>query len=205
MNERSPAMEGSHPLVVEIEAKMRYTEHAALEDRMRQAGGRFIEEIMEDNLFLDTREKKLLVADCGLRVRVEDVEEADEGASRRVMVTFKGPRAQGKLKSRREVEYAADDAKSVIALFEQLGFERVIRFQKRRRKWKMGACEVELDDLPHLGRYVEIEGPSEEEVFKVRRDLGLDGEPLIKSSYTALMVAWLEQNGVKEREVVFMA
>ena len=42
------------------------------------------------------------------------------------------------------------------------------------RSWKLGGCTVELDELPHLGTFVEIEGPSEAAILKVRDQLQLD-------------------------------
>jgi adenylate cyclase class IV len=47
---------------------------------------------------------------------------------------------------------------------------------------------VELDELPHLGCFVEIEGPDEQSVLAVRDRLGLAG-PGITKSYLAMLDA----------------
>ena len=53
----------------------------------------------------------------------------------------------------------ANDDDAIDAAFAALGYSRVLSFEKRRESWKLGGCNVELDELPHLGTFVEIEGP----------------------------------------------
>jgi adenylate cyclase class IV len=59
-------------------------------------------------------------------------------------------------------------------------------FQKRRTTYRLGRCLVELDELPMLGAFIEIEGPSERQVFAVAGKLGL-GDESIKISYSHMM------------------
>ena len=48
-------------------------------------------------------------------------------------------------------------------------------------------CLVELDELPDIGAFVEVEGPDEKTVFAVSESLGLAGEP-ISESYLAMVL-----------------
>ena len=96
---------------------------------------------------------------------------------------------------------ATDDAAQ--ALLEALGYAPVLTFEKRRRRWQFEGCLVEIDTLPLIGSFVEIEGPSSQQVMDARRRLGLDGAPLIARSYLGLLKDHLEQRGDDRKQVVF--
>ena len=107
------------------------------------------------------------------------------------------------MKSREETELTVADARDATRLLEQLGFRRTLSFQKRRETWKLGGCKVELDELPHLGCFVEVEGPDEATVMKVREELGLAGRPMSKTSYIAMLQGYLKDRGQTADEVRF--
>jgi adenylate cyclase class 2 len=88
-------------------------------------------------------------------------------------------------------------------LLERLGFVRMLSFEKRRESWKLGGCKVELDELPYLGSFVEVEGPGEQAVLAVREQLGLADRPIVKSSYIALLMGYLQERGQNRRIVTF--
>lgn len=127
-----------------------------------------------------------------------------EGSAKHT-ITFKGPRQHGPLKSREEIELGVTHAKDAIALLEVLGYRRVLSFEKKRQSWKLADCMVELDELPHLGVYVEIEGPKDDSVMKVREQLKLSDKPIIKASYVALLMTYLQENGQSKRVIKFPA
>ena len=77
------------------------------------------------------------------------------------IITWKGPRQPGALKSREEVELTVTDPADAALLLEKLGYVKVLTFEKRRQSWQLGGCKVELDELPLLGSFVEVEGPGE--------------------------------------------
>jgi adenylate cyclase class 2 len=118
-------------------------------------------------------------------------------------VTYKGPRAPGPIKKREEIEVAVDDPGHATKLFESLGYSITLSFEKRRETWKLNDCTVELDELPVLGTYVEIEGPSEASVLAIRSQLGLDDHPTITDPYIALLEAELSRTGSASRVVKF--
>jgi adenylate cyclase class IV len=62
---------------------------------------------------------------------------------------------------------------------------------------------VELDELPHLGCFVEIEGTSEKAIQKVQDALGLAQNPIVKTAYVGLMMTYLQDRGESERAVRF--
>jgi adenylate cyclase class 2 len=187
---------------VEIEAKMKVESLDAVRARLEELNAEKLGESMETNVFFDTEDRSLLAADEGLRLRTNTP--LPSGTVKHI-ITFKGPRQHGPLKSREETELGVTDAKEAVALMEVLGFHRVISFEKKRQSWKVGGCSVELDELPHLGVYVEIEGPKDEAVMAVRETLQLSHRPLIKASYVALLMTYLQEHGEAKRIVKFPA
>jgi adenylate cyclase class 2 len=185
---------------LEIEAKMRIEDLPALETKLRELRAPFEGEIFERNTYFDTPGADLRRADRGLRMRIEQHEGATEPL---VILTHKGPRAHGPLKTRQETELTVADASGARALLEALGYEAALTFEKRRKTWRIEACLVQIDVLPRLGRFVEIEGPSDRAVFAVRERLDLADAPLISTSYIGLLKAHLEERGLQDREVTF--
>ncbi len=185
---------------VEIEAKMNVADLSAVRDRLAAADARRVGSYLERNTFFDTDDRSLLAADQGLRVRL--TVDAETGA-RVCTVTHKGPRKHGPLKSREETELVADSDATAITLLGNLGFARVLSFEKRRESWTTGGCKVELDEVPHLGTFVEVEGPSEAAVMKVREELKLSDRPIVRASYIAMLMTHLQEQGEAMHDVVF--
>ena len=182
---------------IEVEAKVRVPHLDAVIDRLDELGAEPAHEWLEENIFLDQTDHRLSTTDCGLRVRIRRAADGDED----VRVTFKGPKSSGRVKSRREIELGVESADDALNLLAELGYHEVIRFEKRRRRYRFDGCQVELDEMPYLGSYVEVEGPEEAEVLAVRDQLGLEGLPLIRSSYVAMLREYLHEHGIAERRI----
>ena len=88
-------------------------------------------------------------------------------------------------------------------MLEHLGFDMTLSFQKRRESWKFRGCEVSLDELPRLGRFVEIEGPSHKKIMSARRALGLSKLPLIQNGYVSMLSKRLQKLRSKNRNIRF--
>ena len=191
---------GGVQMPIEIEAKIKVPEHSSLRAKLHQLGATKVGEFLEINTFFDTEDRSLLAADRGLRIRqCRDCKSGED----KFILTLKGPRLHGQLKSREEIEVTVGHARDMSTVLEQLGYRVVLSFEKRRESWTLGGCHVELDEVPHLGTYVEIEGPGEEKVMKVREQLGLSDRPLVKASYIALLMTYLQEHGKSGREVKF--
>ena len=187
-------------MAVEIEAKMSVPDLGAVRTRLQQAGAEAAGANLETNTFFDTEDRSLLAADEGLRLR-RNVKA--DGAADEHVITYKGPRQHGLLKNRDEVELTVDNSEDAVELLEKLGFVRMLAFEKRRESWKLGGCKVELDEVPYLGSFIEIEGPSEPVVLAVREQLGLGDRPMVKASYVALLMSYLQERGQMRRIVTF--
>ncbi len=186
---------------LEIEAKMRLDDTPAMISLLRAQGAACVGEFLETNTFYDTEDRSLLSRGSGLRLRIaRDMASGHE----RYVLTHKGPLMPGELKVRPESELEVANAEDADRLLAQLGFVRQLRFQKRRHSWTLEDCHIELDCLPALGGYIEIEGPSEASVIRMRAKLGLSGEALIRTGYASLVSEHLEARGICcKRELIF--
>lgn len=190
-------------MAVEIEAKMRLHHPDALIQRLQDLGATLKDTLSETNSYFDTPQGSLKSTDQGLRTRVEvaNAGTADERITTRI--THKGPRTMGQLKSRLENELGVNNARDAAVLLGALGFQHVLSFEKRRVRYVLDGCLVELDELPIIGRFLEIEGKSEAAVIAVRDKLGLSDEPIIRSSYIAMLKTHLQETHSSETMIKF--
>lgn len=188
---------------IEIEAKMRVSDIDAVRHRLRSLSATCLGQMIEDNVFLDNPQRDLSSTDRGLRLR--RVQWPDGDGQPRIELTFKGPRQEGQFKSRREIEVLVSDAEDTLAMLEELGYQQVIRFEKRRQRWRLSEATIELDELPYLGSFVEVEALDESTVLAVRKAMELEEAPVIKSSYVSMLTTYLREHGLTARRVTFEA
>jgi adenylate cyclase, class 2 len=176
-------------VAIEIELKFRLECPDPLRERLRRLGTPAGPSVLETNRIFDTPDRRLRKADCGLRVREVQPWPAGpvvEFGVRPAVFTYKGPRQAGQFKVREELETPVQDAAALIAILAQLGFSEVVVFEKRRAAWQVGPCVVTLDELPRLGWWAEIEGPTESAVTDVQAHLGLAEASPVPETYVAL-------------------
>jgi adenylate cyclase, class 2 len=185
---------------LEIEVKLRISSHDAVRQKLRELRGSPTGRHLEVNTIFDSPNRSLFSARKALRVRVSrDLDSAKEQA----ILTFKGPRQTTQFKSREEIETYVSSPESMTAILNALDFTAVVSFEKKRESWNLDGCHVELDELPYLGKFVEIEGPSEAAIANVQRKLGLSDSPPEKSSYVRMLMTWLESHRIPERVITF--
>ncbi len=180
----------------EIEAKLKVEDFAPVRKRLRAIGAKRRGIHHEINEFFDDSEQSLRRGDQGLRLRIDRI-----GKETRSIVTFKGPLRRGKFKTREEIEFHVDDPHSARELLGRLGFHPTLSFEKRRESWEFGGCKIELDHVPHLGLFVEIEGGSAGKILALQRKLALDGLKPITTGYIAMLAKYLEDHGIANRRI----
>jgi adenylate cyclase class 2 len=170
---------------VEIETKLKVDSHDTVRATLSAIGATRIGWVLEENHIFDSADRAMLKADCGLRVRIcRD----DTGQPVSTTMTYKGPQSDSRFKSRPEIQFHLDDGRSALEFLAALGFVEAVTFEKRRESWQLGDCRVELDELPHLGLYIEIEGPDESAVATAQQTIGLGHLSHEPRSYIALLV-----------------
>ncbi|HPF41077.1 MAG TPA: class IV adenylate cyclase [Phycisphaerae bacterium] len=171
---------------VELEAKIPVTHHDAVRAALKQANADYIGRVLETNHLLDRADCSLRDAGCGLRVRKVQALDGHAGGA---TMTFKGPKQAGAFKKREEHETTLDDPDAALAILRGLGHTRELIFEKRRETWRLGDCVIELDEVPLLGHFVEVEGPSTEAIQTVLEALQLDAGESVSESYVGMLAA----------------
>lgn len=174
----------------EIEAKFKVESFAGVRKALRQAGAGYLGTVRQTDTYFDTPDRRLLKDDTGVRIRrVRCLRSSGVKKDTRPQLTFKGPaRRRSTAKIRREIQTRIDDAGALEKILRGIGLTATITIKKRRASYRLARCRVELDELPVIGRFVEIEAASEKQVLAAARRLGLSGRP-IKDHYVNLVIS----------------
>jgi adenylate cyclase class 2 len=161
----------------ELEVKFYLSQPQALVERLERTGASLARPRMyEANLRFDTADGALASSFQVLRLRLDDA----------ARVTYKGPGSlSGGARLRRELEFTVSDFDTARALFEALGYQVVVMYEKYRMEYHLGDVLVTVDEMPY-GFFTEIEGPDGETIQAAARQLGLDWKARIIDSYLML-------------------
>lgn len=159
----------------EIECKLRVEDAGGLIARLAEAGAADHGTVFERNEVFD-RGGELTAKRELLRLRILDGQAWG-------IITHKRPAPEGDFKCRVETETRVESADAARTIFESLGYRCEWVYEKRRRSWCLGACEIVLDELPELGYFMEIEAPDEATIDGMLRTLGLARQADMKLNY----------------------
>jgi adenylate cyclase, class 2 len=168
-----------HKSALETELKLSVPATEALRPRLEALGFREVAPPQPELSVLWDRAGELRAAGSALRTR-------EFGGGTRL--TWKGPKVpDALLKIRPEHETGVEDGPALEAILRALGFEPVLRMEKRRAVWECAELEACLDETP-FGCYVELEGePSA--IRATMEDLGLGPDQAETRSYPELYQA----------------
>lgn len=168
----------------EKELKIPVDSHGKILARLAELGAEFLCSVRQTDSFYDTPDGRFLHGDCCLRVR--KTEHLDGCGADEYCLTWKGPHQGGNMKVRTEHETAVLSPQAVESILESLGYAKNFEVVKKRISYRLGGCRVELDELPLLGLFVEIEGDDEKELEKTRELLDIRN-PHENRSYASLV------------------
>lgn len=80
----------------------------------------------------------------------------------------------GKVEDQKELMVKVDSFDKAKDLFDSIGFIQTNYQESYRTTWKYKNSEIVIDEWPALEPYIEIEGPSEEELKTIANELGLN-------------------------------
>ena len=196
----------------EVEVKVR-ADHEAVRERLDALGADPANEVTQEDTYYDAPHREFAETDEALRVRREVIrsESGGETAVRSegdgetpadgtefAELTYKGPLLEAESKTRREVETVVEDGEAAGDILAALGFDHAATVRKDRERFALDGFTVTLDAVDGLDEFVEIETEVEaeaevesarEEAYDVLRDLGLDPDDQIRTSYLSLLLA----------------
>jgi adenylate cyclase class 2 len=178
----------------EIEVKFYISRLKELEEKLIEQGGQLKEaRVYEINLRFDTPDLSLLKSGRLLRLRLDS----------RARLTYKGiGRVDGGARLRQELEFTVSDFDTAQAVFEALGYEVYMMYEKYRATYILRDLEIVLDEMPY-GDFLEIEGPDGESIQVAAQQLDLNWDARILDSYTVLFENVRGQLGFDFRDLSF--
>jgi adenylate cyclase class 2 len=177
----------------EVEVKVR-ADHEAVRERLDALGADPVNEVTQVDTYYDAPHREFVETDEALRVRRETPVDGTEFAE----LTYKGPLVESESKTRREVETGVEDGEAADDILVALGFEAAATVRKDRERFALDGYTITLDAVEGLNEFVEVEteveGESEvesarEAAYEVLRDLGLNPDEQIRTSYLGLLLA----------------
>jgi adenylate cyclase class 2 len=161
----------------ELEVKFYIADLKALEGRIVAQGARLVHSrVHEVNLRFDTSDGELKRTSRVLRLRQDDA----------AHLTYKGAgEVLDGVRLRQELEFELSDFSTARTLFEALGYQVDVMYEKYRTTYSFEDVLVTLDEMPY-GDFAEVEGPDGSSIHSVAEHLKLDWERRILDSYMML-------------------
>jgi len=167
---------------IEIEAKLKVGSHKSIERNLSKLGALFSASQKQIDYYYDDSKSTFTKEDKCLRIRRQSVNGDDK-----YFLAYKGPKQKSNFKKRAEIEIEISDFEKTKTILQVLGYRQAIVVEKTRKLWKLNRCLVSLDNVKRLGNFVEIEGPDNKKIEKVKTLLGLENFVHIKQSYADLL------------------
>ncbi len=184
----------------EIEIKLRVDDFTAVRAALVSAGAQALGTDRELNIFFDRPDKSLRADGAGLRLRWLWHNQAVEPQA---LLTWKGQAVSSAMHHRPSLDISVAPPQQMAALLEMLGFAQTLAFEKLRESWRLETSRIELDQLPELGNFVEIEGPTEAAVLAMQKRLDLFGRPIETHTYIALVERHLHDHPADDNTLRF--
>lgn len=179
---------------IEKEVKFYLQNLPGLQNRLREMGATCVSaQTHEYNLRFDTPDRQLGAKGQVLRLRKDS----------NTHLTYKGPSdPNSSIAVRTEIEILVGDFDQTKALLEALGFKVFIVYEKYRTTFRIGVCEVMLDEMP-FGNFAEIEGPGEESIQQTGLALGLNWDARSTMSYLVLFATLTKNRHLSSEHILF--
>jgi predicted adenylyl cyclase CyaB len=173
---------------VEREQKYRVARLDAIRRRLLKLGAQVHASGFERNELYDCNDR---LGRQGLKLRLR----CHGGKIARL--ALKGPRQNGRHKTRMEVETPVE-YEAAKRILELLDFRVKETYSKAREEYCLDGCAVCLDHIPNTGWFVKIEG-SQRKINQTARSLGLRSADREHRSYRKLIKDGAQLNLVRER------
>jgi adenylate cyclase class 2 len=173
--------------MLEIELKVRVGSLEPVRRKLEQCNARFCGRVHEHDVYYNAPHRDFSKTDEALRIRYADG---------KAVVTYKGAKIKNLgLKAREELNTAIQSGEIFENILARLGFVRTAEVNKWRENYSLGNASVALDDVEHLGTFVEIEVLADADAQKAKtgierlaKVLGVEGKPIL-ASYLELLLS----------------
>jgi adenylate cyclase class 2 len=116
-------------------------------------------------------------------------------------VTYKGPAARERYKSREEIEFDVSDPSAFELVLNRLGYVPGFRYEKYRTKFAAAPGLITIDETP-IGVFLELEGPADW-IDSTALRLGFSPSEYSTASYAALYREYLRLHEGAPQNMVF--
>jgi adenylate cyclase, class 2 len=182
----------------ETEIKLPLPDREALLARLPGLGFRLsTARQFEANTLYDSPDARLRGQGQILRIR----QNGADGPESRWVLTYKGPAASGKHKSREELETTLGDGAMVALVLQRLGYQPTFRYEKYRTEFTDGEGVLTVDETP-IGEYMELEGDAAW-IDRQAAALGYSESQYITRSYGGLYLDHCAVAGITPAHMVF--
>lgn len=118
-------------------------------------------------------------------------------------LTHKSGSEIGRHSSRKELETAVEDGRTMEEILHALGYAPSFRYEKFRTEWTDDKGDVVVDETP-IGNFCEIEGKPRW-IDSVAKNLGVKREDYIMKNYATLFADWKQETSSPAEEMTFKA
>lgn len=178
----------------EREVKFLINDLSLVETKLNDLGAKLIQpQVYERNLRFDTPEGNLSSQYKVLRLRQDN----------NTYLTYKDAgNIQDGIQQRLELELYVNDFDTACKFLNALGYEVLMVYEKYRTIYELKTTLVTLDKMP-FGDFIEVEGPSAENIQNTSLQLGLNWEKRILESYTSIFNQVRVSNNLKFQDLTF--
>jgi adenylate cyclase class 2 len=173
--------------MLEIELKVRVASLDPVRRNLLQHNADFCGRVHERDIYYNAPHRDFSKTDEALRVRFTD------GTK---VVTYKGPKMKNlNLKAREELNMAIGSGETFSDILARLGFAQSAEVNKWRENYRFSNASIALDEVEHLGTFVEIEVLADTDapgaaatIDRIAKELGIEGKPIL-ASYLELLLS----------------
>jgi adenylate cyclase class 2 len=171
--------------MLEIELKVRVDALGPVRQRLQQLNAEFSGRVHEHDIYYNGSHRNFATTDEALRVRY---------AGGKAVVTYKGAKLKNLgLKAREELNTEVESGEVFGEILARLGFLKTAEVNKWREHYRYGNASIALDEVEHLGTFVEIEviadtktKAAQKRIETIKKELGITGEAIL-ASYLELL------------------
>lgn len=151
--------------IQEIEVRFLEVDHIALKKRLFELGAQdlgedYLKEILfyhKDSVFSDNKKRMVRIRQSKSGIQLAMKHQLERSAT-----------------GMKEIEFGVDDVEKTKLFLEENGWYFARFVEKKRHSFKLNNVEIDLDMLPKVPPFVEIEGESEGELKETATLLGLN-------------------------------